>query len=83
MSGEIDQLVMQGKYHATGTVNLSALDNRVAKLESGEMTIGGKKTFSTAPLITGDVDKDNLDSAVNVKCVTEMISENAGFIAEG
>lgn len=79
-----------GLKYGTTKYNVRSINNRVTKLESGDMTIAGRKTFSSIPVITetnveaftgtGDITTEQL--VPNIGKVFDIVDTRAGFISE-
>lgn len=83
----IDNEYTRDKYHAQnddGTpINIKTLRQNVDALSSSNVILNGIKTFTDAPVIINNVNTGNLNNIPNIKCVKEIISDQAGFISEG
>ena len=86
----VDSDLLEGRYGSKlyidggiENVNLSAMHNDIEKLKNGDMTIRGVKHFNEIPTIDAEVDPESRNSNIpNVKCVREMITNQAGYITD-
>lgn len=84
---KVDDALLSAKYGAVADdgrpIDISLLRTDIDTLSAGTASIGGVKTFMDVPRIDAEIDVSRPTNVVNVRCVSQMIADHAGFLQPG